>query len=61
MTSVRAARAFVGLLTLQTAGKLLFPALVEDGLTDERYLKVATELFVQGLELEGSRDRHRGR
>jgi hypothetical protein len=49
------------MLMLQTAGKLLFPALVEDGLADERYLKEVTELFVQGPESEDSRYRHGNR
>lgn len=49
------ARAFAGMLMLQTAGELLFPALVEEGLTAVRYLKAATELFVQRLEGSGYR------
>ncbi len=38
----------------QLAGKLLFPALAEDGLADEEHLKATIELFLQGLELESS-------
>lgn len=49
-------RAFVGMLMPQLAGKLFFPALGEDGLTDEEHLKAATELFLQGLEPESSGD-----
>lgn len=43
------ARAFIGMLIPQLAGKLFFPALVEDGLTDEEHLQAATELFLRGL------------
>lgn len=46
------ARAFVGMLVPQLAGKLFFPALVEDGLTDEEHLKNAVEIFLRGLAPE---------
>ncbi|MBD0358249.1 MAG: TetR/AcrR family transcriptional regulator, partial [Rubrobacter sp.] len=35
------ARAFIGMLMPQLAGQLFFPALLEDGLTDEEHLKTA--------------------
>jgi AcrR family transcriptional regulator len=47
--------AFVGMLMPQLAGKLLFPALAEDGLSDEEHLKATTDLFLQGLEPESPR------
>ena len=47
------ARAFIGMLMPQLAGKLFFPALVEDGLTDDEHLKAAVELFLRGLRSEG--------
>ncbi len=43
------ARAFMGMLMPQLAGRLFFPALVEDGLTDEEHLKTAVEIFLRGL------------
>lgn len=46
------ARMFVGMLIPQLAGKLFFPALVEDGLTDEEHLKNAVEIFLRGLAPE---------
>jgi TetR/AcrR family transcriptional regulator len=48
--------AFVGMLMPQLAGKLLSPALAEDGRTDEEHLKATTELLLQGLERESSGD-----
>ncbi len=47
------ARVFIGMLIPQLAGKLFFPALVEDGLTDDEHLKAAVELFLRGLRPEG--------
>ena len=47
------ARVFIGMLMPQLAGKLFFPALVEDGLTDDEHLKAAVELFLRGLRSEG--------
>ncbi len=47
------ARAFIGMLMPQLAGKLFFPALVEDGLTDDEHLKAAVEVFLRGLRPEG--------
>ncbi len=46
------ARAFIGMLMPQVVGKVLFPALVEDGLTDEAHLETAIEIFLRGLEPE---------
>ena len=47
------ARAFIGMLVPQLAGKLFFPALVEDGLTDEEHLQSAIEIFLSGLRSVG--------
>ncbi len=47
------ARAFIGMLIPQLAGKLFFPALVEDGLTDEEHLEAAIDIFLSGLRPEG--------
>ena len=44
------ARAFIGMLMPQLAGQLFFPALLEDGLTDEEHLKTATSIFLEGLK-----------
>jgi AcrR family transcriptional regulator len=46
------ARVFIGMLMPQLAGKLFFPALVEDGLTDDEHLKAAVEIFLRGLRPE---------
>jgi TetR/AcrR family transcriptional regulator len=46
------ARAFVGMLIPQAAGKILFPALREDGLTDEEHLETAVGIFLEGLRPE---------
>jgi TetR/AcrR family transcriptional regulator len=47
------ARAFIGMLVPQLAGKLFFPVLVEDGLTDEEHLRSAIDIFLSGLRPEG--------
>jgi len=44
------ARAFIGMLMPQLAGQLFFPALLEDGLTDEEHLKAAVNIFLEGLK-----------
>jgi AcrR family transcriptional regulator len=44
------ARAFIGMLMPQLAGQLFFPALLEDGLTDEEHLKTTVSIFLEGLE-----------
>ena len=43
------ARAFIGMLMPQVAGKLLFPALLENGPTDEEHLDTAVSIFLEGL------------
>jgi TetR/AcrR family transcriptional regulator len=44
------ARAFMGMLVPQAGGKLLFPAIREDGLTDEEHIETAVNIFLQGLK-----------
>ena len=44
------ARAYIGMLMPQLAGQLFFPALLEDGLTDEEHLKTAVSIFLEGLD-----------
>ena len=46
------ARAFIGMLIPQAGGKMFFPALREDGLTDEEHVEVATGIFLRALEVE---------
>jgi hypothetical protein len=43
------ARAFMGMLLPQAGGKLFFPVIREDGLTDEEHIKVAVGIFLRGL------------
>ena len=43
------ARAFMGMLLPQMAGKLLLPALQADGLTDEEHIAAAVDIFLRGL------------
>ena len=47
------ARAFIGMLLPQAGGKLIFPAIREDGLTDEEHIENAVKLFLEGLRPEG--------
>jgi AcrR family transcriptional regulator len=47
------ARSFIGMLIPQLAGRLFFPTLVEDGLSDEEHLKAAVDIFLSGLRPEG--------
>lgn len=47
------ARAFLGMLIPQAGGKLIFPAIREDGLTDEEHIEVAIGIFLRGLAPEG--------
>jgi AcrR family transcriptional regulator len=47
------ARAFIGMLIPQLAGKMFFPALVEDDLTDEDHLQNAVNIFLAGLHPDG--------
>ncbi len=43
------ARAFMGMLIPQLAGRLFLPTLTEDGLTDEEHLKTSVNVFLSGL------------
>ncbi|MFL6057319.1 MAG: TetR/AcrR family transcriptional regulator [Rubrobacteraceae bacterium] len=61
------ARAFMGMLLPQAGGKLFFPAIREDGLTDEEHIRTATRIFLEGLRPEenglaetGKEARHEG-
>ena len=47
------ARAFMGMLIPQLAGRMFLPALAEDGLTDEEHLENAVNIFLSGLRPEG--------
>jgi TetR/AcrR family transcriptional regulator len=42
-------RAFIGMLLPQTLGKVLFPRLRADGLTDEEHLQTAADIFLRGI------------
>ena len=44
------ARAFVGMLIPQAAGKGLLPALAEGGPTDETHIMTAVDIFLYGVE-----------
>ena len=44
------ARAFIGMLIPQAGGKLFFPAIREDGLTDEEHVEAVVDIFLHGLE-----------
>src|SRR5215213_2355439 len=46
------ARAFVGMLLPQLGGKLIFPALRADELTDEEHIDTIVAIFLQGLHAE---------
>ena len=46
------ARAFIGMLLPQAGGKLFFPVIREDGLTDEEHIETAVSVFLQGLRPE---------
>ena len=46
------ARAFLGMLIPQAGGKLIFPVIREDGLTDEEHIEAAVEVFLRGLAPE---------
>jgi AcrR family transcriptional regulator len=46
------ARAFLGMLIPQAGGKLFFPAVREDGLTDEEHVEAAVAIFLRGLGKE---------
>ena len=47
------ARAFMGMLLPQAGGKLFFPAIREDGLTDEEHVETAVNIFLEGLRPKG--------
>lgn len=44
------ARAFVGMILPQLGGKLLFPAIQADGLTDEEHIETIVAIFLRGLQ-----------
>jgi TetR/AcrR family transcriptional regulator len=46
------ARAFIGMLLPQAGGKLFFPVIREDGLTDEEHIETAVSTFLEGLRTE---------
>ena len=46
------ARAFIGMLLPQAGGKLFFPVIREDGLTDEEHIETAVNVFLEGLRPE---------
>jgi AcrR family transcriptional regulator len=46
------ARAFIGMLLPQAGGKLFFPVIREDGLTDEEHIETAVNVFLKGLRPE---------
>jgi AcrR family transcriptional regulator len=46
------ARAFIGMLIPQAGGKMFFPAIREDGLTDEEHVEAAVAIFLRGLGKE---------
>jgi AcrR family transcriptional regulator len=47
------ARSFIGMLMPQVVGKVLFPDLLSDGLTDEEHLEATIDIFLEGLKPEG--------
>jgi TetR/AcrR family transcriptional regulator len=49
------ARAFMGMLLPQAGGKVFFPAIREDGLTDEEHIEAAVGIFLRGLGHEEDR------
>jgi hypothetical protein len=54
----------MGMLIPRPEGKLIFPVIREDGLTDEEHIEVAVGIFLRGLasrELGGGRGSHKGR
>ena len=46
------ARAFIGILLPQAGSKMVFPAIREDGLTDEEHVEAAISIFLRGLGKE---------
>ena len=53
------ARAFIGMLLPQLGGKLLLPALQQDGLTDEEHIATIVAIFLRGLRPERVAERMR--
>ncbi len=51
------ARAFMGMLLPQAVGKLLFPALQQDGLTDAEHIRTSVAIFLNGLSQGASDER----
>jgi len=47
------ARAFIGMLLPQVGGKVFFPAIREDGLTDDEHVENAVRMLLEGLRPEG--------
>ncbi len=43
------ARAFMGMMLPQAGGKLFFPSIREDGLTDEEHIEASVNIFLEGL------------
>jgi hypothetical protein len=39
----------MGMMLPQAGGKLFFPTIREDGLTDEEHVETATDIFLSGL------------
>jgi len=50
------ARAFMGMLLPQLGGKLLLPALQQDGLADEEHIATIVAIFLRGLEPAPARE-----
>ena len=46
------ARAFIGMLVPQLAGRMFLSAMAEDGLTDEDHLETSVNIFLSGLRPE---------
>jgi len=46
------ARAFIGMLIPQLAGRMFLSAIAEDGLTDEDHLETSVNIFLSGLRPE---------
>ena len=47
------ARSFIGMLMPQVIGKVLFPGLLSDSLTDEEHLETSITIFLEGLKPQG--------
>jgi hypothetical protein len=51
----------MGMLLPQAGGKLFFPVIREDGLTDEEHIETATRTFLVGLRHEDDRHSETGK